>query len=460
MPADETEIRRHPLVRALLDWTEGYVMVLDEDRRVMATSDRLPDPVRRSDPEDLLGKRPGEVLKCAHARPDGCTSGIACRFCGALEAFERARTEGTARTAYKLVTDTPEGKTSYKFDVVGSRFPLEGRDYTALHFRQASEVSRSGRYESVVGERDWPEDLTGFRRVRLLGSGGMGSVYLVKDEQGRFFALKVLNEEILVEKGRIDRFRHELGFSLKLDHPNIVHTYQAGQGEDGVIYMVLEYCPLGSVLRHLKFHGTLPVDLALFWMIGAARGLAYLWEEFGTVHRDIKPDNLLVTADDTVKISDFGIARQVRDDARRTRAGVILGSPEYMSPEQILGRRDLDARSDLYSLGVTFYELLAGYAPFASASPAGAVARHIRDVPPSVQALREDVPSGLSETIGALLRKKRQDRPGTPTELLDTLLSSARALGVDPDAAPRSTKDAGTREMASPDAETRSLGEI
>lgn len=456
MKEDYEIIKKHPLVRALLDWVEGHVLILDDDRRIVAVSGRLPDHVRQADAEGLLGQRPGAVLNCAHAGEGRCSEGVACKFCGALEAFNRSRTERDVEAEYKLITSTPAGDTSYKFDVKASRFPLEGREYTALFLRKATELSRSSRFRAVVGDRDWPEDLTGFHRVRLLGIGGMGSVYLVKDDNGEEFALKTLNEDLLGDSERVERFRRELEISLKLDHPNIIRTFQAGHGKDGIVYMICEYCPLGSAFRHLKFHGALPLDLALFWMIGAARGLDYLWREHGVIHRDLKPDNLLVARDYQVKISDFGIARPVERRARLTAPDTILGSPEYMSPEQIRGEEDLDVRSDLYALGTTFYELLLGKSPFEAVSAMGSAARHMQLTPKPLVELRPDVPDILSRTLERLLEKKREDRPETPADILPDLLEAARELGVDSENAPQTTKSVETKELDPLKAKTKS----
>ncbi|MHC4779402.1 MAG: serine/threonine-protein kinase, partial [Planctomycetota bacterium] len=237
-----------------------------------------------------------------------------------------------------------------------------------------------------------------------------------------------------------ERFRRERDIALRLAHPNVLRTHEAELTEDGHMYMICEYCPGGSVYQQLQRMGHIPVDLGLFWMIGTVRGLSYLWEEHGIIHRDLKPDNLLVGEQRQIKISDFGLARPPGMRLRVTAVGTIFGSPEYMSPEQMRDDKDMDIRSDLYSLGATFRELLSE-PPAKSWALESESDELLPSGLPAAYPLRPDVPQSLAGVLKGLTAHCREDRPPTPAALLKNLESIAADLGVDPNTDPEKTRD-------------------
>jgi hypothetical protein len=444
-------VRKSPLLRTVLDWVEGFIMVLNKHRQIVAVSDNLPEALREVDPESLVGKRPGEALNClnADAGPGGCGTGDACRYCGSLEGILRCRSEdGPIDSECTLVEAGPEGEESRKYRVRSSRFPVADDDFTLLFFQRASERYPTPRTSPPSSKR-LPPAIARFTRLRKLGTGSMGAVYLVRDPKGRLFALKTLLPEMGDDPSVVRRFRRELRIALKLDHPNVVKTHKAARGRSGLLYMVCEYCPFGSAYREMqRSGGPLPVELALHWMIGAARGIDYVWRKHRVVHRDIKPDNLLIDREYRIKITDFGIAKPTTVRSRLTQPGFAIGTPQYMPPEQGDDTLDLDVRSDLYSLGATFYHLLGGKPPFDGNSPMSVLLKVRTQDPVPLAKRRKGLPRRLTRCIDGLLAKDRDERPEDAGALLAELDALAKRLGVDPDARPETAHGGETRVLA------------
>ena len=278
-------------------------------------------------------------------------------------------------------------------------------------------------------------DLTGltlgdFEVERLLGRGGMGEVYLARQiSLHRPVALKVLRPDLLTKPTYLSRFEAEATTVAKLNHPNIVHIYTLGC-VDGIRFIAMEYVQ-GTTLRdYLMKKGALDLALSLSIMkqAGVAIGAA---GELGLVHRDIKPENLLLTKKGQVKIADFGLCRdQDADRPDLTQPGVTLGTPLYMSPEQAQGHA-LDHRSDLYSLGITFYHMLAGEPPFRAETPLALALKHVKDTPVNLAVHRSDLPADLvaagheadRQGPGRALPVGRRDapRPGADPGALNTM---------------------------------------
>jgi hypothetical protein len=432
-------VKKSPLLRTVLDWVEGFIMVLNKHRQIVAVSDNLPEALREVDPESLVGKRPGEALHCvgADAGPGGCGTGDACRYCGSLEGILRCRSEDEpVDSECTLVEAGPGGEESRKYRVRSSRFPVAEEDFTLLFFQRASERFPTPRTDPP-SSRKLPPQIADYARLRKLGSGSMGAVYLVRDRKGRLYALKTLHPAMGDDPAIVRRFRRELRIALKLDHPNVVKTYKAAKGRNGLLYMVCEYCPFGSAYREMqRSGGPLPVELALHWMIGAARGLDYVWREHGVVHRDIKPDNLLIDREYRIKITDFGIAKPTHVRSRLTQPVYAVGTPQYMPPEQGDDTIDLDVRSDLYSLGAAFYHLLGGKPPFDGNSPMSVLLKVKTRDPVPLARRRKGLPRGLTRCIDGLLAKDRDARPEDAASLLAELYPLAEHLGVDPDGRP------------------------
>jgi len=255
---------------------------------------------------------------------------------------------------------------------------------------------------------------------RELGRGGMATVYLATDvKHQREVALKLLHPEISSVMGP-ERFLREINIASKLNHPHIIPLYDSGQ-VDGLLYYMMP-CVEGESLRiRLKRETQLPIDEALAITRDVASALSYAHSK-GLVHRDIKPDNILLQGDDAL-VTDFGIARAVDVVAGEelTDSGVVVGTPEYMSPEQARGHEKVDKRSDIYSLGCVLYEMLAGVPPFSGATTQAIIARHQYATLPSITVVRSDVPSAIADPIQAALAKDPDDRPQTAEHFVGQL---------------------------------------
>jgi serine/threonine protein kinase/lipoprotein NlpI len=285
-----------------------------------------------------------------------------------------------------------------------------------------------------------------YRVERLLGSGGMGSVYLAEHRAlERDVALKVINPELLSDPGMVERFRREAKAAARLSHANVVTVYdaEAAQGASPIFagakigtvpahLLVMEYVPGADLARTVVARGPLPVAAACDYVAQAARGLQHA-HEHGMVHRDITPRNLMLTGDGRVKILDFGLAYFVSEAQTIDRLAsprLLLGSIDYMSPEQAADPHSADIRADVYSLGCTLYFLLTGQPPFPGGTLAEKIESHASEPPPVVGGVRDDVPAGLSQAIGRMLAKSPADRFQTPAEVAAALAPFAAAAGA------------------------------
>jgi serine/threonine-protein kinase len=262
-----------------------------------------------------------------------------------------------------------------------------------------------------------------------IGRGAMGVVYRAMDSVlERIVAVKTVN--MALEREHADkyeaRFYQEARAAGGLNHPNIVTVYDAGKAGD-VVYMAMEYIE-GVELRTLIGEGRrLAVAQALSIAAQVAEGLAYAHER-GVVHRDIKPANIMVVANGPVKITDFGIAR-MRASADLTQTGVMLGSPKYMSPEQVIGKR-ADHRSDLFSLGVILYEMLCGAGPFNGENVTALMYQIVNFAPPAPSAINTGVPEMLDYIIAKMLAKPLEERYQDARELAKDLRECERQLAA------------------------------
>jgi formylglycine-generating enzyme required for sulfatase activity len=257
-----------------------------------------------------------------------------------------------------------------------------------------------------------------YRIERKLGEGGMATVYLTRDlKHGRNVAIKVLSPELAALVGA-ERFLAEIEMTAGLAHPHIVPLFDSGE-VDGLLYYVMPVVEGESLRDHLKREGRLPVEEALAITKDVAAALSYAHAR-GVVHRDIKPANVLIE-DGEALVADFGIAVALSsaDSAKLTATGLSVGTPGYMSPEQIGGEAELDGRSDVYALGCLLYEMLTGEPPFTGASVQAVVTKALTEPPPSVRVDRPDVPMAVDETICKALAKRPEDRFATPRELYE-----------------------------------------
>src|SRR5262245_14421493 len=266
-----------------------------------------------------------------------------------------------------------------------------------------------------------PERIGQYQLLKQIGRGGMGLVYLAQHVRlGRTVAIKILPGLHLSDRSAIVRLQREITAAGRVQHPNIVFATDANE-EDGIDYLVMEYIDGIDIGRLVGALGPLPCPAACEIIRQAALGLAHI-HACGLVHRDLKPSNLMLAADGVVKILDLGLARlregQPTGEESQTQTGYLLGTADYVSPEQLHDPHGADVRSDLYSLGCTFFKLLAGQAPF-SGSDHGSIARkldaHRYASVPSIRSLRSDVPEEVEAVLARLLKKEPGDRFQDPT---------------------------------------------
>lgn len=272
--------------------------------------------------------------------------------------------------------------------------------------------------------------------VRLLGAGGMGAVYLIRGD-GNEFALKILDPD--VEKSDAEyrrRFLFEAELAMSIHHPNLIAVYDVGRDpETGYAYIVMEYVPGGTVRDRIEKWGALPIEESCDIVLRVANALVSV-DAHHVVHRDIKPDNIMFTADGvTPKLADLGIARCSSATAQNTvltQAGYLVGSPAYMAPEQMIDSHKADIRADIHALGVTFWEMLAGRRPHPSDGPMELVARAMRCEPlPDIRVVRESVPAGIAALIARMCQPVVSRRMQKPQDVVDALRLLRRNPNVD-----------------------------
>jgi CheY-like chemotaxis protein len=257
----------------------------------------------------------------------------------------------------------------------------------------------------------------------VLGRGGMGTVYRARDtELGDVVAIKTLRPEMVADEDSRERFKDEIRLTRRITHRNVVRTHHFGEW-DGLWYLTMEYVEGLTVRELLASRGKLTVEPALAIGTQLAQSLVVA-HETGVIHRDIKPQNLLLDADGVLKVMDFGVARLAESTARHTQAGLIVGTPTYMSPEQLTGE-EVDARTDLYAVGVVLYELLTGELPLNAPTVMALFTKVLSEDPKRPGAVVDGVPPGLDELIMQLLDKHAEDRPASAAVLLERLQALA-----------------------------------
>jgi eukaryotic-like serine/threonine-protein kinase len=268
-----------------------------------------------------------------------------------------------------------------------------------------------------------------YEATHLIARGGMAQVYRAMDRQlDRPVALKVLFPELSVDRTFVERFRREAQAAANLSHPNIVPVFDWGE-DDGAYFIVMEYVdgrPLSAVLRDPE---PLPPREIASIGAGVAAALAFA-HRHGVIHRDVKPGNVLITPDGGVKVTDFGIARAVNTEESLTQTGAVMGTAAYFSPEQAEGK-GVDARSDIYSLGVVLYEMAAGRPPFTGDSPVAVASKHVRDTPELPRVVNPAVPQALEAVVMKAMAKNPADRYGSAEELRADLLRFADGRPVE-----------------------------
>ena len=295
-----------------------------------------------------------------------------------------------------------------------------------------------------------PGDMFGDYTVeKLLGAGGMGAVYLVRAPGGERYAVKVMFPE-MVKKGSDyrKRFAREAEFAMQIRHKNLISVYDVGEDpETGLCYIIMDYVPGGSVADRLERGGPLPMAEAV--SIAAQVALALeVAHRHGVIHRDIKPENIMFDADGTPKLADLGVAK-FTDGAHKTTVtttGMIIGTPAYMAPEQMMDSHHVDARADIYALGVVLYEMLTGKRPNEGSTAVELLAKAIKGEPlPDVRTMRPEISAAVAHVLSLMCAPKPEGRPATALEAAQLLQKAATGRLVLPKKPPRAA-DAAARK--------------
>ena len=257
---------------------------------------------------------------------------------------------------------------------------------------------------------------------KKVGAGGMGAVYRARDEQlKRTVALKVLPREKAKNPTLVKRFQSEAQAAAHLRHPNIIGVYDAGE-VDGYLYIAMEFVKGIDVGDLVARKGVLSAKRSMDIVRQVSVALQHAYEQ-NIVHRDIKPSNLMIDQEGTVKLADMGLARSLNEEESSsiTRDGTTVGTVDYMSPEQARDSKAADGRSDLYSLGATWFHMLCGHPPFHEGDLLNKITAHAKNEPPDPRDINPDVPDAIAAIIFRMLEKRPEDRYQTPQELLDDL---------------------------------------
>jgi len=275
-----------------------------------------------------------------------------------------------------------------------------------------------------------------YQVMKKLGEGGMSYVYLAKEiSSGETVAIKVLSPRLASDKSSVERLRREAGLAMRLDHPNVCRILRLGESEDGLIYLVMPFLK-GELLSDREVRGG-PMDVAtgIVLLQEMCAGLHHA-HELQIIHRDLKPENVMLVPDDDTGVDhavvmDFGLAKERRADpaiAKLTATGIILGTPEFMSPEQIRGK-PLDARSDIYALGIVAFEMFTGKLPFQGRNAQEMMIARLRGQPTPIRQLRADTPSAVEKALTKALQTNPDDRYTTALEFAEALTAGESSGG-------------------------------
>jgi tRNA A-37 threonylcarbamoyl transferase component Bud32 len=267
-----------------------------------------------------------------------------------------------------------------------------------------------------------------FEIIERLGQGGMGAVYKARQiSLGRTVAIKTLQSSLAGDANYIARFRQEAVAAAGLSHPNLVQVHAAGES-DGLHWFAMEYIEGESAQARLKREGRLEPLEAIAITMHVATALDYGWRKAALIHRDIKPDNIFLSSDGGVKLGDLGLAKSAGQATGLTATGAIMGTPHYMSPEQLEAVKDTDLRSDIYSLGCTLYHLLSGKPPYVGNSSAAVMVKHLSDPVPDMSAIWREPPAELARAVGKMMQKQPADRQQSYGEVMADLRRASNEL--------------------------------
>ncbi len=253
------------------------------------------------------------------------------------------------------------------------------------------------------------DPIKGYELLLKLGQGAMGAVLKArKRDSGEVVALKLLKPELATDREYVERFLREAKAVARLSHPNIIRAVQAGRSGD-YYFFAMEFVEGQTASELIKAKGKLPERFGVMVTRCVASALAHAWEH-EIIHRDIKPDNVMITKDGGVKLTDLGLARTAKQESTLTMTGVVMGSPAYISPEQGTGEKNLDTRSDIYSLGATLFHMLTGKVPYEGETPLQVMLRHMQDPVPDVKAHAPQVSEATRQLIMTMMAKRPEQR--------------------------------------------------
>ncbi|MBI3270917.1 MAG: serine/threonine protein kinase [Planctomycetes bacterium] len=286
----------------------------------------------------------------------------------------------------------------------------------------------------VQGLKGGHTQIAGYRLLHKIGHGSMGAVYkAIQCSMDRPVALKVLRPALAQNRKFVERFFREARAVARLNHPNIVQGIDVGES-NGVHYFVMEYLDGYNVGTHLERGGAMEEKRAAHIVLQIARALEHA-QEHGMIHRDVKPDNILVTRAGVAKLCDLGLAKLLdRPTADATDPGASMGTPNYISPEQARGEANVDIRTDIYSLGGTLYHMLTGQVPFPLENAMEVISKHLTEAPPPPRAIQPTVSAELDFVVARMMSKDRALRHPTPAALvadLQAVLAGGKPEGFD-----------------------------
>ncbi|MBV8878654.1 MAG: protein kinase [Planctomycetaceae bacterium] len=287
-------------------------------------------------------------------------------------------------------------------------------------------AQRESLEKKVRDQQAGVQQLGEYKLAKKIGEGGMGAVYLAHDAAGKAVAVKVLPRHLGTNAEFVKRFRREADAATQLQHPNIIGACAAGE-DLGYHYYVMEYCDGQPLDKLLVAQKVLPVPEALAVTLAVARGLKYA-HDLGIIHRDIKPSNIMLARDGEAKILDLGLSKNIGDTALsfKTVTGAVLGTPHYISPEQAQGEKNVDGRSDIYSLGATLYHLVTGRTPFDGATALEILSKHVNTSLPNPQDVREEIPDPVVHVLERMMAKQPADRYRDCGELITDLVEATQ----------------------------------
>ena len=272
-----------------------------------------------------------------------------------------------------------------------------------------------------------------YQVLKKLGEGGMSYVYLAKEvATGQQVAIKVLSPKLATDRSSVERLRREAGLAMRLDHPNVCRIMRLGESEDGLIYLVMPFLE-GELLADRELRdGPMELAIGIDLLRQVCAGLHHA-HELQIVHRDLKPENIMLVVEDGGRqravVMDFGLAKERRADpaiAKLTATGIILGTPEFMSPEQIRGK-PLDARSDVYALGIVAFEMFSGKLPFQGRNAQEMMIARLRGQPLPLRQFRPDLPAALEKALARAMATNPDQRYATALEFAAALAAHAPA---------------------------------